>query len=207
MTGGRDLLAGRRFAPAATRNRDPILAVLRPLLPAAGTVLELASGTGEHIVHFTRALPHLTWQPSDPSPDARASIAAWIAAEALANVRPPLDLDASAPVWPLGTVDAILCINMIHISPWAATEGLMRGAGAHLVPGGLLYLYGPYRRADVPTAPSNEAFDADLRSRDPRWGLRDLETVREIAAAHGLRFETIAEMPVNNLSVIFHKAG
>ena len=199
--------AGRRFAPAATRNRDPILAVLRPLLPAAGTVLELASGTGEHIVHFARALPHLAWQPSDPSPEARASIAAWIAAETLANVRPPLDLDASAPAWPLGTVDAILCINMVHISPWAATEGLMRGAGAHLAAGGLLYLYGPFRRADVPTAPSNEAFDADLRSRDPRWGLRDLETVRETAAAHGLRFEAIAEMPANNLSVIFHKAG
>ncbi len=199
--------ATRRFAPAAARNRDPILDVLRPLLPAAGTVLELASGTGEHIVHFARAVPHLTWQPSDPSPEARASIAAWIAAEALANVRSPLDLDASAPAWPLGTVDAVLCINMVHISPWAATEGLMRGAAAHLVDGGLLYLYGPFRRADVPTAPSNEAFDADLRRRDPRWGLRDLETVRETAAAHGLRFEAIAEMPANNLSVIFRKAG
>lgn len=197
----------RRVAPAAGRNRGPILDLLLPELPASGLVLELASGTGEHVVHFARAAPHLDWQPTDPSPGARTSIAAWARAEGLANVRAPLDLDASAPEWPVARADAILCINMIHISPWSATEGLMRGAGTVLGEGGLLYLYGPYRRAGVPTVPSNEAFDADLRLRDPRWGLRELETVAECAAAHGLALARMVEMPANNLSVLFRKRG
>lgn len=194
----------RRIAPAAARNRDPILDVLRNALPPSGVVLELASGSGEHIVHFARALPHLQWRPSDPSPEARASIAAWTAAEGLDNVAPPLALDAAGD-WPVGHADAIVCINMIHISPWAATEGLMRGAGAILPAGGLLYLYGPYRRAGVALEPSNEAFDADLRARDPEWGLRDLDDVSACAAGHGLRVEAVLPMPANNLSVLLRR--
>ncbi|NKJ01774.1 DUF938 domain-containing protein [Novosphingobium sp. SG707] len=194
----------RRIAPAAARNRDPILNVLRDALPPSGVVLELASGSGEHIVHFARALPDLHWQPSDPSPDACASIAAWTAAEGLDNVAPPLALDAAGE-WPVTRADAILCINMIHISPWAATQGLMRGAGAILPSGGLLYLYGPYRRAGVALEPSNAAFDADLRARNPEWGLRDLEDVSACAARHGLRVEAVLPMPANNLSVLLRR--
>jgi len=195
----------RRRAPAAARNRDPILAVLREALPAAGLVLEVASGTGEHAVHFARALPGLEWQPSDPDADARASIAAWARAERLANLLPPLDLDAAGEDWPVARADALVCINMIHISPWAATEGLMRGAGRLLPPGAPLVLYGPYRRAGRPLEPGNAAFDADLRTRDPRWGLRELDTVSACAAAQGLAPERVVEMPANNLSVIFRR--
>lgn len=195
--------AGRRFAPATARNRDPILEVLGPRLPESGLVLELASGTGEHVVHFARARPDLVWQPSDPSPEARESIAAW--ADGLPNVRAPLALDAAAEDWPVDGFDAAVCINMLHISPWAATEGLMRGVRKRLAPGGLLYIYGPFRRADVPTAPSNEAFDADLKGRDARWGLRMLEDVQAEAEANGLGFEGLVEMPANNLSLIFRK--
>lgn len=195
----------RREAPAAARNRGPILDVLRPALPASGMVLEVASGTGEHVVHFAKAMPHLEWQPSDPSPEARASIAAWIEAEGLANVRPPLALDAAAPVWPLARADALLCVNMLHISPWEATRGLMRGAAALLGAGGLLYVYGPFRRAGVPTAPSNEAFEADLRRRDSRWGLRVLEDVAACAVSAGLGLERVVVMPANNLSLLFRK--
>jgi SAM-dependent methyltransferase len=196
---------GRRSAPATLRNRDPILEVLRPMLPEAGLVLELASGTGEHTVHFARHLPALRWQPSDPSPEARASIAAWAEAEGLANVLPPLDLDAASAAWPIARADAVVCINMIHISPWEATEGLMRGAGAVLGPGQSLYLYGPYRRPGHAIEPSNAAFDADLKRRDPRWGLRDLDVVMACAEANGFALERVVEMPANNLSVIFRK--
>ncbi|WP_395677007.1 DUF938 domain-containing protein [Inquilinus sp.] len=195
----------RQQAPAAARNRDPILAVLRGVLPQAGTVLEIASGSGEHIMHFAAAMPGLVFQPSDPNPEARSSIAAWAADSGLANLRPPLALDAAAPPWPVTTVDAILCINMIHISPWAATEGLVRGAAVLLPPGGPLYLYGPYRRAGVATAPSNEAFDRDLRGRNPAWGLRDLEAVAALAAAAGFSGPAVTEMPANNLSVVFRR--
>jgi SAM-dependent methyltransferase len=195
----------RRSAPATLRNRDPILAVLSRLLPETGLVLEVASGTGEHVVHFARALPSLRWQPSDPTIDARRSIAAWCAAEKLGNVLPPLDLDAAAPTWPIARADAILCINMIHISPWSATEGLMRGAGRQLEPGSVLYLYGPYRRAGRQLEPSNAAFDADLRLRDERWGLRQLDEVAACAAANGLALDEVVEMPANNLSVVFRK--
>ena len=195
----------RQQAPAAARNRDPILAVLRGVLPEAGTVLEIASGSGEHVLHFARALPGLVFQPSDPNPEARRSIAAWAAESGLANLRPPLALDAAAPSWPLTAADAVLCINMIHISPWAATEGLMRGAAAILPPGAPLYLYGPYRRAGVPTAPSNEAFDRDLRGRDPSWGLRELEAVTNLADAAGFSGPAVTEMPANNLSIVFRR--
>lgn len=195
----------RRFAPATARNRDPILDVLGPLLPESGLVLEVASGTGEHVVHFAQARPGLVWQPSDPSQEARESIAAWAEAEGLPNVRAPLALDAAAEDWPVDNFDAAVCINMLHISPWAATQGLMKGAGKRLTPGGLLYIYGPFRRADTPTALSNEAFDADLKGRDARWGLRMLEDVRAEAESNGLGFEGFVEMPANNLSLIFRK--
>lgn len=195
----------RLSAPATQRNREPILAVLRAELPPSGTVLELASGTGEHAVHFAQALPGLTWQPSDPSPQARRSIAAWIASAGLANLLPPLDLDASGADWPVERADALVCINMIHISPWEATEGLMRGAGRLLGPGAPLVLYGPFRRADRPLDPSNAAFDRDLRGRDPRWGLRTLEEVARCAESRGLRQIAVHEMPANNLTVVFRK--
>jgi hypothetical protein len=195
----------RRSAPATLRNRDPILGVLRPALPETGLVLEIASGTGEHTMHFAAAMPALRWQPSDPSPDARASIAAWANAAGLANVLPPLDLDAASEAWPIARADAVLCINMIHISPWEATEGLMGGAARVLAPGQPLYLYGPYRRPGRAIEPSNAAFDADLRRRDPRWGLRDLDVVMACAEANGLLFDRVIEMPANNLSVIFRK--
>ncbi|MEJ5977913.1 DUF938 domain-containing protein [Novosphingobium sp. PS1R-30] len=195
----------RRSAPATQRNRDPILDVLRTLLPETGLALEVASGTGEHVIHFARAFPYLRWQPSDPTPDARASIAAWTETNGLMNVLPPLDLDAAADAWPVASADALLCINMIHISPWEATEGLMRGAGRLLNAGQPVYLYGPYRRADRPLAPSNAAFDADLKRRDSRWGLRELDDVVTCAEAEGLALEAVIEMPANNLSVIFRK--
>jgi Protein of unknown function (DUF938) len=195
----------RQYAPATRRNREPILGMLRSDLPGSGLVLELASGTGEHIVHFARALPMLTWQPSDPSEGARRSIAAWIAAEGLNNLCPPLDLDAMSDSWPLDHAAALVCINMIHISPWAATEGLMAGASRILDEGAPLYLYGPFRQAGRPIEPSNAAFDTDLRHRDPRWGLRELAEVTACAAMHGLRLDRVVDMPANNLSVVFQK--
>ena len=154
----------KRHAAATERNREPIAAVLREVLPARGTVLEVASGTGEHAVHFARLLPHLHWQPSDPDPEAIASIEAWQADSGAANLSPALLLDAASGTWPVERAEAILCVNMVHISPWSATVGLMRGAGRLLPPGGPLILYGPYRRADVATAPSNEAFDESLKA-------------------------------------------
>lgn len=192
----------RQIAPAADRNKAPILDVLRHHLPPTGLVLEVASGTGQHVAHFAEALPALEWQPSDPSPIARRSIAAWVEAMALPNLRAPLDLEAASANWPIARADAVLCINMIHISPWAATEGLMTGSSRILPRNGLLFLYGPYKREGRHTAPSNEAFDADLRSRDPRWGVRDLESVMAAGAARGFRLEEVVEMPANNLSVV-----
>lgn len=191
--------------PATMRNRDVILDVLRGVLPASGLVLEIASGSGEHVVHFARAFPDLTFQPSDPEDAALQSIAAWTQDSGAANVLPPLVLDAASDRWPIDSADAILCINMIHISPWRATEGLIRGAAKQLSAGAPLYLYGPYRRADVTTAPSNEAFDASLKSRNPEWGMRDLEAVAELALAEGFSEPLITEMPANNLSVVFRR--
>lgn len=197
----------RLHYPATQRNRDAILGVLRGVLPPAGLVLEIASGSGEHAVHFARAFPNTTFQPSDPQPEAVRSIAAWIANSGAANIHPPLTLDVTAPDWSrvLDAADAILCINMIHIAPWAATEGLIRGAAHILRPGAPLYLYGPYRRAEVTTAPSNEAFDADLKARNPQWGLRDLADVTALAHAAGFAGPEVTEMPANNLSVVFRK--
>jgi SAM-dependent methyltransferase len=195
----------KREAPAAARNREPIATVLREVLPAAGTILEVASGTGEHAVHFAALWPDLRWQPSDPDPGALQSIRAWRTEAGRANLLEPVLLDAAAPGWPVEAADAILCINMVHISPWAATVGLIRGAGRLLAPGAPLILYGPYRRAGVPTAPSNEAFDLSLRTRDPQWGLRELETVEAEAGRKGLRLERVFEMPANNLTIVFRR--
>ena len=195
----------KREAPAAARNREPILDVLRQHLPQQGLVVEFASGTGQHVVHFARALPALAFQPSDPNDSARASIDDWVGTLGLSNVRPALPLDASAATWPVAKADAILCINMIHISPWEATVGLIEGAARTLPAEGVLYLYGPYRRAGHPTAPSNEDFDRDLKSRNPAWGLRTLEDVAALASRHGFAAPTVVEMPANNLSVVFRK--
>ena len=196
----------RQYAPAATRNCGPILNELRSILPLSGPVLEVASGTGEHVVHFARTFPNLNWQPSDPSREARRSIDAWIAAERLSNVRPPLDLDAASSSWPIDHAAAMVCINMIHISPWASTEGLMRGASRILDAGAPLYLYGPFRQSAKTIAPSNAAFDENLRNRDPRWGLRDLDEVAASAGYHGFALDRVVEMPANNLSVIFRRS-
>jgi len=195
----------RLTAPAVARNRDPILAVLRRILPPDGLVLEVASGTGEHAAYFAAALPQLLWQPSDPDAVARASIAAHGTAARLANLLPPLDLDAAADRWPATRADAVLCINMIHIAPWAAAMGLFAGAARLLPAGGVLYLYGAFKEGGCHTAPSNEAFDADLRARNALWGVRDLEEVAALARRHGLdHAETIA-MPANNRSVVFRR--
>lgn len=193
----------RQFSPSAARNRGPILDVLKRVLPQKGLILEIASGTGEHAMHFARHLPGLTWQPSDPDADARASIAAWIEAEPLANVLPPLPLDVTSPAWPVEHADAMVCLNMIHIAPWTAAEALLRGAARLLSGGGVLYLYGPYKKDGRHTAPSNAAFDDDLRRRNPAWGVRDLADVENVAIAHGLRLRETVAMPANNLSVVF----
>jgi SAM-dependent methyltransferase len=197
----------RRSAPHVARNAGPIADVLRGILPARGLVLEVASGTGEHALHFAREFPSLRWQPSDPDPAAVRSIEAWRAEAGLFNLLPAVALDARAQDWPVEATDALLCINMIHISPWAATLGLLRGAGRLLATGAPLYLYGPYRQAGVETAPSNEAFDESLKARDPEWGLRDLEAVVAGGGAHGFALETVVPMPANNLSVVLRKTG
>ena len=196
----------KRHAPATARNRQPILDVLRPRLPAEGIVLEIASGSGEHIVHFAEALPGLVFQPSDPSAEARASIDDWVRSQGLANVRPALELDAVRDVWPVARADAVLCCNKIHIAPWEAAIGLVAGAARILPAGGLLYLYGPYRRNGRHTAPSNEAFDRNLRERNPSWGVRELETVTALAGQSGFAAPEIVEMPANNLSLLFRRA-
>lgn len=195
-----------RSAPAVARNREPILDVLRQWLPRPGLVLELASGTGEHAVWFSRALSEVTWQPTDMDAEALASIAAWRERADLPNLAAPLRLDATAPqTWPVRRADAVVAINMIHISPWAATEGLIAGAAQILPAGGVLYLYGPYREHGAHTAPSNAAFDADLQARNPDWGVRDLDEVAALAARHGFILAARVAMPANNLSVVFRK--
>lgn len=191
----------RRAAPATARNRQPILDVLRPHLPARGMVLEVASGSGEHTAYFAQALPVLVFQPSDPDDVARASVDAWC--EELGNVRPALALDAASATWPIAAADAVVCINMIHISPWESTIGLIGGAARLLPSGGTLFLYGPYFREGVGTAPSNLAFDRDLRTRNPAWGIRWLEQVATLAQAHGFAEPLVVEMPANNLSLVF----
>jgi hypothetical protein len=189
------------YAPSVARNRDPILNVLRANLPASGLILEVASGTGEHIAHFATALPGLRWQPTELDAERRVSIDAWTAG--LSNVMPAISLDAMETQWPVRQADVVLCINMIHITPWAAAEGLVAGAARLLPIGGLLILYGPYRRAGIPMEPSNSAFDADLRSRNPDWGLREVEAVVPLATAAGFDTPVIRQMPSNNLMLMF----
>jgi len=194
-----------RTAPAAERNKAAILEVLRRKLPERGLVLEIASGTGQHVTYLAKELSGLTWQPSDPDPEMRGSIAARIAQAGAANILAPLALDARDAAWPITAADAVLCINMIHIAPWEATLGLLRGAGALLAQRGVLILYGPYRREGRHTAPSNEAFDAQLRSQNPSWGVRDLEAVVEAAGRPRLVLDEVVEMPANNFCVSFRR--
>ena len=177
------------------------------MLPAQGTVLEIASGTGQHAVHFAAALPGIDWQPSDPDPGHRESIARWIGHERARNVLPPLDLDVCIRPWPVEHAAAVVCINMIHISPWEATLSLLGGAGHLLARGGVLFLYGPYRRGGAHTAPSNAAFDDDLRGRNPAWGIRDLEAVERCALAEGFAPAEVIAMPANNFSLVFRRTG
>lgn len=198
--------AEKRHAPATLRNRDAIAAVLADWLPESGTVLEIASGSGEHVVHFAARFPRLDWQPSDPDPAGLVSIAAWRAEAGLANVAAPVAIDAAADAWPVERADAILCINMIHISPWTATLGLFAGAARLLAHGAPLILYGPYIEPDVRTAESNQAFDASLRARDPAWGLCTTDAVGSAAAAAGFAFAERRVMPANNLMLLFRRA-
>jgi SAM-dependent methyltransferase len=196
---------GRLFSPSAERNKEPILKVLERVLPETGSVLEIASGTGEHVVHFAQALAGLNWQPSDPDEGCRRSISAWMAMVDLSNIRQPLELDVCRLPWPVPAVDAIVCINLIHIAPWAATTALVAGVNSTLREGGLLYLYGPYSLHGRHTAQSNEAFDAALRAENPAWGVRDLDDVARVAQEEGLDLAETIEMPANNLSVLFRK--
>lgn len=195
----------RRNAPSAERNAEPIRAVLERVLPAAGLVLEIASGTGQHAAHMARALPGLTWQPSDVTPEALASIAAWVTAAGLPNLRAPIALDVTAEVWPVAAADAVVAINMLHIAPWAAALGLVRGAARVLGPGGVLCTYGPYRFDGRFTAPSNESFDASLRARDPDWGVRDVRDIEAAAAAVGFALAEVVAMPTNNHTLVFRR--
>lgn len=197
----------RQTAPSVERNRAPILTVLQRALAPDAHVLELASGSGEHAVYLARAMPGVSWQPSDPDANARASIEAWRASEALSNVLPALDIDVSATSWvtPRGHYDALIAINVIHISPWQATLGLMAGAGRLLGPGGKLITYGAYKRGGEHTAPSNESFDQWLKARDPRFGVRDLEVVEAVAKEQGLALRETIAMPANNLMLIFER--
>ena len=197
----------RQYAPATVRNRDFILDVLRDVLPTTGVILEIASGSGEHVVHFARNLLSLVFQPSDPEPEALLSVAAWVKDAQVTNVRTPIVLDASQSPWPIASADGIICINMVHISPWEATVGLMKGAAAILPSASPLYLYGPYIRERFATAPSNQAFDRSLRDRNANWGLRDLEAVVVTAQSAGFSAPVITEMPANNLSVVFRRLG
>jgi len=194
-----------KTAPAAARNREPILQVLRDRLPQSALVLEIASGTGEHAVWFSTALPTVTWQPTDLDPEALASIAAWRYTTALPNLLTPLHLDASAETWPIAQADAIVAINLIHIAPWAATLGLIAGAARVLTPNGLLFLYGPFREAGMHTGAGNAAFDADLQARNPSWGIRDLDEISVLAGHHGLAGPERIAMPANNLVVVFRQ--
>lgn len=198
----------KQSAPAAVRNTGPIVEILREHLPGSGRALEIASGTGQHAVAFAAAFPGIDWQPSDPAAEARGSIAAWVEEAALGNLQPPLNIDVTRPGWERAItpdLDVMVCINMIHIAPWAACIGLMEGAGALLRPQGILFLYGPYMRNGAHTAPTNEAFDHSLRAQDPAWGVRDMESVIGLAAENGLTHSGAVAMPANNFSLLFEK--
>ena len=196
-----------QHSPSAERNKQPILDILRQVLPPQGSTLEIASGTGQHVAWFAAAMPGRSWQPTDMEADALPSIAAHAAQAGLANVLAPLALDVLAPQWPLGDFDAIYCANMLHISPWACCAALMQGSARHLAPGGLLVTYGPYLEDDVPTAPGNLAFDESLRARNPAWGIRRREDVEQEARRAGLALRERHAMPANNLLLVFARAG
>jgi cyclopropane fatty-acyl-phospholipid synthase-like methyltransferase len=192
-------------SPAAERNKDPILTVLETVLPARGSVLEIASGTGQHVCFFAAELPDIRWQPTEPNAESCLAIARRVLEAGLANVEPPIELDVHARDWPVAAnYDALVCINMVHISPWSATDALCRGAARHVVAGGHLVLYGPYLENGT-AAPSNLDFDASLKKRNPEWGLRELDDVTRVAAQHGFRREQVERMPANNLTVVFSR--
>jgi SAM-dependent methyltransferase len=195
------------FAPAAERNRQPILDVLRRVLPPAGLVLEVASGTGQHVLFFSEHLPALQWQPTDTSSDALRSIGAWVDEAARENLLPPLELDVRWPDWPVTTADALMCINMIHISPWEATDALFRGASELLTGGSHLITYGPYRLHGAHTAPSNAAFDESLRSRNARWGIRDIDELTELGGRTGFTLQERVDMPANNMTLVWTRSA
>ncbi|MET0546689.1 MAG: DUF938 domain-containing protein [Caulobacterales bacterium] len=202
--------ADRLFSPSAARNRAPILEVLRDVLPASGKVLEIAAGTGEHVTFFAKHLQDLQWIPSDLDDASRRSIAAWSSENKLTNVAPPLAIDARAPVWGVESqapFDAILNLNMIHIAPWTAAHGLFAGAGRLLKPAGVLFLYGPFQEGGVHTAPSNAEFERSLKSRDPNWGVRDIDDLNALAASNGLKLTRRFDMPANNQSLVFEKVS
>ena len=196
----------RRFAPASARNREPILAVLAQFVREGARVLEIASGSGEHATFLAERLPIASWQPTDPDQDSRASIDAWTAHLDAKHVLPAIDLDVTRRPWPISSADVVVCINMIHIAPWSACLGLLDGASDVLPDGGLLYLYGPFRRGGELAAPSNVAFDDSLRSRHPEWGVRDLEVVTEEGIKRGFSLGEVAAMPANNLSVVLRRS-
>lgn len=195
------------FAPAAERNRQPILDVLRRVLPPSGLVLEVASGTGQHAIFFAEHLSQLRWQPSDASDDALRSIRAWVEESAHENLLPPIELDVCWPHWPISSADALLCVNMIHISPWETTESLFEGASALLESGCPLVTYGPYRLHGEHSAPSNAAFDESLRSRNPRWGIRDIDQLQELAGRTGFELRDSVSMPANNMTLVWARVA
>ena len=196
---------GRLLSPSGERNKGPVADVLKQVLPDRGLVLEISSGTGQHVIHFAREMPYLTWQPSERDEQCLESIAQWLAAEKPANVLVLSYLDVCDQPWPIASAAAVVCLNMIHIAPWAAGIALIRGASEILRIGGTLFLYGPFRRGGEHTSPSNEAFDLQLRNRNPAWGVRNLEDVAGYAAEHGFGPPRIYEMPANNLSVVLSK--
>jgi hypothetical protein len=196
---------GRLVSPSAERNKGPIAEILMRVLPARGDVLEVSSGTGQHVLHFARAMPNIRWQPTDRDADCLTSIGSWLAQTPTPNVNAPLYLDVHDDVWPVRDVAAVVCLNMIHIAPASATEALLRGAGDIIARGGILFLYGPFRRHGRHTSASNEAFDAMLKAENPDWGVRNVEDVANLAASMGLELEQTDDMPANNLAVIFRK--
>jgi len=199
------LADGRLVSPSAERNKGPITELLLRLLPGQGDVLEISSGTGQHVLHFAQAMPHIFWQPTERDDDRLKSIASWLAPAGLPNVKAPIHLDVHDEIWPVGEVAAVVCLNMIHIAPPSATEALLRGTGRVIGSGGILFLYGPYRRQGRHISASNEAFDELLKANNPEWGVRNLEDVALLAAAESLELQEIHDMPANNLAIVFSK--